>query len=193
MVTETTASWLTQRSTRIREGVPHPTHVHQHKIQGVLKHPQQDVGISRGYECRDVATGRRCFDLRRYSRSGEHADDNRSSLFDQPTQAFEAPNMELDLRRKCIRILRRVCGAQTILPRSCVLSREISKEGDIPFASGRGIDGWRGLHSGSRVRIKAFRVSTAGRLSKIKEVRSKGSHMLCVHLTTRGSVCSKKS
>jgi len=72
--------------------------------------------------------------------SGEQADDNRSSLFDPPAHAFEAQNVELDLRRGC--------GAQTILLRFCVLSREISKEDNISFASG---GGWM-----------AGKVSTAG-------------------------------
>jgi len=81
--------------------------------------------------------------------------------------------MGLDLRRKSIRILRKVCGAQAILPRSCVLSDNISKEGDIAFASGVSTDAWRGRHGGNRVCVKAFRAYTADNLSKIKQVRSK--------------------
>ena len=80
--------------------------------------------------------------------------------------------MEIDLRRKSIRILRKVCGAQTILPRSCTLSENISKDGDIAFASGGFADVWRGRHSGGRVCIKAFRAYTADNLSKIKQVCS---------------------
>ena len=87
-------------------------------------------------------------------------------------QAFEAPNMALDLRRKSVRILRRVCGSQTILPRSCILSEGISKEGDIAFASGGFADIWKGRHNGDRVCIKAFRAYTAENLSKIKQVCS---------------------
>jgi len=85
--------------------------------------------------------------------------------------------MELDLRRKSVRILRRVCSAQTILPRSCILPDNISKEGDIPFTSRGGVDGWKGLYSGNRVHIKVFRVFKAGELSKIKQVRSNGSYL----------------
>ena len=87
-----------------------------------------------------------------------------------PPQAFEAPNMELDLRRKSVRILRRVCGSQTILPRSCTLSDNISKEGDIAFASGGFADVWKGRNNGKLVCIKAFRAYTAENLSKIKQV-----------------------
>ena len=80
--------------------------------------------------------------------------------------------MDLDLRRRSVRILRRVCGSQTILPRSCVLSDNISKEGDIAFASGGFADVWKGRHNENRVCIKAFRAYTADNLSKMKQVRS---------------------
>jgi hypothetical protein len=81
--------------------------------------------------------------------------------------------MEIDLRRKSIRILRKVCGAQTILPRSCILSENISKEGDIAFAFRRVRRCLEGRHNGNRVCIKAFRAYTAENLSKIKQVRNK--------------------
>ena len=85
--------------------------------------------------------------------------------------------MSIDLRRRSVRILRRVCGSQTILPRSCILSENISKEGDIAFASGGFTDVWKGRHNGNRVCIKAFRAYTAENLSKIKQVRS--SYFTC--------------
>jgi hypothetical protein len=94
-----------------------------------------------------------------------------------PAQAFEAPNMELDLRRKSVRILRRVCGSETILPRSCILSENISKEGDIAFASGGFADVWKGRHNGKLVCIKAFRAYTAENLSKIKQVWGQFSYV----------------
>ena len=81
--------------------------------------------------------------------------------------------MEFDIRRKSIRILQKVCGAQTILPRSCILSENISKEGDIAFASGGFADVWRGCCGGNRVRIKVFRAYTAENLSEMKQVRNK--------------------
>ena len=94
-----------------------------------------------------------------------------------PVQAFEAPNMELDLRRKCVRVLRRVCGSEAILPRSCILSENISKEGDIAIASGGFADIWKGRHNGNRVCIKAFRAYTVENLSKIKQVHSQRSYV----------------
>ena len=94
-----------------------------------------------------------------------------------PVQAFEAPNMELDLRRKSVRILRRVCGSETILPRSCILSENISKEGDIAFTSGGFADVWKGCHDGKLVCIKAFRAYTAENLSKIKQVCGRFSYV----------------
>ena len=80
--------------------------------------------------------------------------------------------MDLDLRRKSVRILRRVCGSQTVLPHSCILSDNISKEGDIAVASGGFADVWKGRHNKNHVCIKAFRVYTAENLSKVKQVRN---------------------
>ena len=81
--------------------------------------------------------------------------------------------MPLDLRRKSIRILRKVCGSQAILPRSCILSGNIFlKEGDTAFNSGGFTDVWKGRHNGNHVCIKVFRAYTAENLSKIKQVRS---------------------
>ena len=78
--------------------------------------------------------------------------------------------MDLDLRRKSVRILRRVCSLQNILPRSCVLSDDISREGDIAFASRGFADVWKGRHNGNRVCIKAFRAYTLKNPSKVKRV-----------------------
>ena len=87
-------------------------------------------------------------------------------------QAFEAQNMTLDLRKRSVRILRRVCGLQRILPRSCIISDGISKEGDIAFASGGFADVWKGRYNGNPVCVKAFRAYTADNLAKIKQVGS---------------------
>ena len=82
--------------------------------------------------------------------------------------------MGIDLRRKSVRILRRVCGSQTILPRSCILLPEnINEWASFSFTSGGFTDTWEGRHNGNRVCIKAFRAYTAENLSKIKQVRSK--------------------
>ena len=78
--------------------------------------------------------------------------------------------MSLGLRRSSVHILRRVCGLQAILPRSCILSDNISKEGDIAFASGRVADVWKGRHNEKPVCIKAFRAYTVNNLTKIKKV-----------------------
>ena len=85
--------------------------------------------------------------------------------------------MDLDIRRKSVHILRRVCGSQTILPLSCVISGNISKEGEIAFASGSFTDVWKGRHNDNPVCIKAFRTYTTKNLSKIKQVRNGRSHM----------------
>lgn len=98
----------------------------------------------------------------------------RASLFDRSAQAFEAPNVSLDLRRRCVRILRRVCASQYILPSSCTLLYNISKEGDAPFHPSRGFANvWKGRHNGNFVRIKAFRMYAAEDLSRVKKVCSR--------------------
>ena len=108
-------------------------------------------------------------------------------------QAVETPNIDLDLRRKIVHVLRRVCGSRIILPRSCVLSDGISKEGDIEFASGGFAGVWVGRHNGNRVCIKAFRAYTAENLSKIKQVMHRVILRLDVPLKSRASDCFKKS
>ena len=78
--------------------------------------------------------------------------------------------MSLDLRGSSVRILRRVCGLQTILPRSCILSDNVSREGDIAFAFGGFADVWKGRCKENNLCIKAFRACTADDLAKIKKV-----------------------
>ena len=90
-----------------------------------------------------------------------------------PAQALETPNMELDLRKKSVHILQRICGSQTILPRHYTLSGDISKEGDVLPGPGGFAHAWEGRHNGNRVCVKAFRSDTAGNFPKIKQVCSK--------------------
>lgn len=80
--------------------------------------------------------------------------------------------MELDLRTKSVRVLQKVRSAQAILPRSYVLS-DVSKCGDIPFASGGFADVWKGFRNSNCVCVEAFRVYTAKNLSVIKQVRGR--------------------
>ena len=79
--------------------------------------------------------------------------------------------MTLDLRKRSVRTLRRACCLWNVLPRSCILSGNITKEGDTVAASGRFADVWKGLHRGNRVCVKTFHTRTARGLSKIKQVR----------------------
>lgn len=81
--------------------------------------------------------------------------------------------MALDLRRKSVHILQRVCGSHIVLPRSSMLSDNISKEGDIAFTSGGFMDVWKGHYNGKNVRITAYRVYTVEDLPKIQHVRNR--------------------
>ena len=79
--------------------------------------------------------------------------------------------MGLDLRGKSVRILRRLCGSQAILPCSCMLSDNTSKEGDITFAdSGVFGDVWKGHNNGNRVCVRVFRVFAPENMFRIKWV-----------------------
>ena len=110
-----------------------------------------------------------------------------------PAQVFEAQNMSLDFRRRSVRILRSVCGLQMVLPRSCIISDNISKEGNTAFVSGRFADTWKGRHNGNPVCIKAFPAYTTDTLTKIKEVCTQRFYVQRTPLTTYGSACSKRS
>ena len=57
-----------------------------------------------------------------------------------------------------------------ILPRSCIISDRLSRNGEIAFASGGFADVWKGRHNGNAVCMKEFRAYTAENLSKIKLV-----------------------
>ena len=89
-----------------------------------------------------------------------------------PEQAIEVPNISPDLRKRSIRILRRICGSQSILPRSCVLLDDISKEGDVAFASNWSADVWKGHRDGNLVCIKTFCAHGGEFVSMLKEVCS---------------------
>ena len=89
-----------------------------------------------------------------------------------PEQAIEVPNISPDLRKRSIRILRRICGSQSILPRSCVLLDDISKEGVVAFASNWSADVWKGHRDGNLVCIKTFCAHGGEFVSMLKEVCS---------------------
>lgn len=50
--------------------------------------------------------------------------------------SFDAPNANIDLRRKNTRTLRRVRTAHIVLPHPYILEDNIPNEGDVAFASG---------------------------------------------------------
>ena len=98
-------------------------------------------------------------------------------LFDRPAQACRHFSLR---RRALITILQRICCLQVTLPRSCVLSGNISKEGDIAFATGWFGDVWKGHNNQNSVCIKALRVYEPRNLSEIKQVCDKRSRIWCL-------------
>lgn len=96
--------------------------------------------------------------------------------------------MDLNLRRKCVRILRRACGLETILSHPRILSENIFKEGDVAFTSGDFTDVWKALHDANRVGVEPFHANTVENLSTIKQVRNVMLMGKCV-FESRGSDC----
>ena len=90
--------------------------------------------------------------------------------------------MPLDLREMSVQILRKVCGSQSVLPRSCILSNDISTEGDTAFTSGRFADVWKGRHNGNPVCIKAFRTENTEDLSETKQVSTQSTILYVTRL-----------
>jgi hypothetical protein len=116
----------------------------------------------------------------------------RATLLTIPAKVFEMPNITLNLRRRIVGILQRVCCSQTILPRSCILS-DISKEADIAFSSGGSGDVWKGRHNGKPVRVKTFCADAPENLHRAKQVCTRCGQVQCdFRLTVFGSTYSRK-
>ena len=64
----------------------------------------------------------------------------------------------------------KLCSIVGQLPASAILSKELTKDGDVAVAPGGLMDTWRGDCQGVKVAIKAFRASTTQNLEE-KQVR----------------------
>ena len=72
------------------------------------------------------------------------------------------------LRQKCLRVLRKICGSQALLPISLQipLCYDLS---DVPLYSGGFADVWKGEHQGTNVAVRVLKV-TSGNLDKVRSV-----------------------
>ena len=81
--------------------------------------------------------------------------------------------------RKCLRELRRICGAKGILPASYTLSSDLLSIGSDPFASGGYGDVYEGTLDGSRVCIKRIRVNLRDGLENAAKVCDRRRQFPC--------------
>ena len=91
-------------------------------------------------------------------------------------------------RNPCLRLLRRLCERDGILPKSYHLPG-VNLCGKNPHTNGRYADIWKGGVNGSPVRVKAFRFQFQSDKEKIKQVcdrvRPESAHRL---ITISGSI-----
>ena len=72
--------------------------------------------------------------------------------------------------RKCLRLLRKICSALTVLPSTYELSDELSVTTNLPVAFGGFCDVHKGTLSGENVCIKRLRISATGDRVVIRRV-----------------------
>ena len=73
------------------------------------------------------------------------------------------------VKRRCLRILRRVAPAYSVLPKS-YSPPGVTLNGTIPHTSGGFADVWKGQLDGNQVCIKTFRTQAAAGMDKIRRV-----------------------
>ena len=99
-----------------------------------------------------------------------------------PSQALDSLDPASTAFRKCLRELRHVCGAKTILPPSCTLSSQSLTVGRQPVASGGSGDVYEGwLLDGSKVCVKRVRIYSKDGPEKATKVRPRPHHFPIYH------------
>ena len=78
-------------------------------------------------------------------------------------------NLTLQLRKKCLKALYKICGRQALLPRSLHILFYYDRSGD-PLYSGGYADVWMGEHQGLKVAVKVLRVYSKSNLDKTIKV-----------------------
>jgi len=81
------------------------------------------------------------------------------ATFTKQTQALGAIVATDGVSRRCLRKLQALCGENMILPSSYTASGNLVRVGDGPVAFGGFADVWEGTHCGTKVCIKALRVT----------------------------------
>jgi hypothetical protein len=84
-------------------------------------------------------------------------------------QALDLPDLQPQLRSKCLGALYRICGRQASLPRSLRIPLCYNRL-DTPLYRGGFADVWRGEYQGRSVAVKALRVYSTSDSVKITSV-----------------------
>ena len=109
----------------------------------------------------------------------DHLSDVRSLMSRRPSSLVSQALVRLDRiggkSRKCLQVLRRICGSRKILPTNYELSKELAPPSQQPKSFGGFCDAYEGTLS-VKVCIKRLKLSTTCDQGKIKEV--------FVHLTS---------
>ena len=86
-----------------------------------------------------------------------------------PNQALGLPDLAPWLRRKCLRILCKICGRQALLPRSLQIPLCYDRS-DVPRYRGGYADVWIGDYQGRQVAAKVLRVYSTSDFDEITRV-----------------------
>ena len=86
------------------------------------------------------------------------------------------PDLPPRTRKKCLKLLHRICGRHALLPRTLEIPVCYDRTG-VALCSGRFADVWKGEYCGLDVAVKALRTYSNGDLQKIIGV-GRGSYFL---------------
>ena len=75
-------------------------------------------------------------------------------------------NLGPQLRKKCLSALCRICGRQSLLPKSLQIPLCYNRSENALYSGGYA-DVWMGEHEGRKVAVKVLRICTTSNLGKI--------------------------
>ena len=81
----------------------------------------------------------------------------------------ELDNLEPRIRRRCLRYLYRICGRQSLIPRTLEVEAQYDQKG-YPLRNGGFADVWMGQHNGREVAVKVLRVYLTSDFEQIRKV-----------------------
>ena len=89
-------------------------------------------------------------------------------------QIIDTLSPESDIRKRCLRALRKTCGIYGILPASHLMPPGLSTVGKRAFASGGFADVWKAMNTDNQTfavkRIRIYEVDNLGEMTKVRWV-----------------------